>query len=565
MNPFYISSIILSLTSFILGLTVYLKDRNNNLSKQWFVFSTFLAGWAMALFLVVSSGTATIAFRWQYLLDIFALWIPVGYFSFTTTLLSLKKTKLFYIISSIAMLLSIFSFTSLFKVGMVQKFGFFWIDPGSFYFLFPLFFIIVVIYSIFLLIHTYFKQTKDSVLRSQIRYQIIAGAIGFSGGVTNFLPQLFNVFPFGNYFVIIYVFFISYSILKYKLFNIKIVLVELAILLLNMFLLFNVFTSHATVDFVINISIFIGILIFSIFLMRGIYKDIRDRERIAVLAQEMEVANDRLRMMEGQKTEFVSIASHQLRTPLTVIKGYASMILEGTFGDISAEVRDAVDKLYKSSERIVALVEDLLTVSRIEQGRMTLNFSVIDFKEFVEQTIEDTQPEIEESKLEFSFTAKESGDFRVSIDEKKFKQVVRHVLDNAIKYTRAPGKVHLVLAEDPVTKKVRLSISDTGAGMSAEQIHSVFERFNLKSDILETTAETETMLPPEEKNEAEKAEDAKVQKELAEEKAMMEKRTPGIGLYIAQEIIEAHNGTLRLESSGVGRGTTVFIELPKVE
>ncbi len=554
MNLFYTSSIILASTSFLLGLMVYLKERENNLSRQWFIFSIFLASWAISLYLVTSAKSATAAIGWQYLLDIVALWIPVAYFSFITTLLNKKFPRLIWMISGTAVFLSVFSLTSFFKLGVIQKFDFYWINPGPYYFVFPLFFASVILYSLFLLVRVYIKEPKGSILRSQIMYQIIAGAIGFSGGATNFLPQLFNVFPFGNYFVIIYIFFISYSILKYNLFNLKLILVELAILLLNLFLFLNVFTSHAKADLILNVSVSAFILVFSIFLMRGIYKDIRDRERIEGLVKEMEIANEKLRMLEGQKTEFVSIASHQLRTPLTVIKGYASMILEGTFGSITAEVRRAMENLYKSSERIVALVEDLLTVSRIEQGRMMLVFEKVNFKDFAQSALAELEDEVAEAKIDLSFTAEEGKEFFVDIDEKKFKQVVKHILENAIKYTPAPGSVRVAVSDDELTKKVRLTVSDTGIGMTPEQIIAIFERFNLKADVGEHATFDKKHLTQEEAEE----------KEGAESK-MLEKRTPGIGLYIAQEIIEAHHGTIRIESAGTDRGTTVVVELPKVE
>lgn len=117
---------------------------------------------------------------------------------------------------------------------------------------------------------------------------------------------------------------------------------------------------------IINSIFILATLLFSGLLVRGIYKDIRDRKRIETLMKEVKVLNERLQIMEEKKTEFVSIASHHLRAPLAVIKGYASMILEGTFGDISDPVRDVAEKLFKSSEKVVASVEELLAVSRAD-------------------------------------------------------------------------------------------------------------------------------------------------------------------------------------------------------
>lgn len=295
---------------------------------------------------------------------------------------------------------------------------------------------------------------------------------------------------------------------------------------------------------------YISSIIFGIFLVRGIYKDIRDKEKIEALVKDMTVVNEKLQILEQQKTEFVSIASHQLRTPLTVIKGYASMILEGTFGALTDPAREAVEKLYKSSERIVALVEDLLTVSRIEQGRMMLHFETVNFAPIVQGVLVEMDGDIKKSNLQVSFAQDEGKEFSVSIDEKKFRQVVRHILDNAVAYTNAPGMVRITLADDRATDKIRLTVSDTGVGMTAEQIHDIFERFNLKIKAQEEQMGTERTGGT---------------SDTGTEEATPNQRTPGIGLYIAQEIIEAHHGVLHIESVGPNGGTTVIVELPRAK
>lgn len=562
MNLFYTSSIALALMSFLLGLIVYLKDRNNNLSRQWFILSTFISGWAILLYLVASSVRAGDALNWQYLLDVVALGIPVAYFNFVVAFLNLKIRAQVWIFIAVSVLLSIFSTTTLFKVGVIQNFGFYWINPGEYYFVFPLFFLVIVTYSLFLLIRAYMTEPKGSILRSQIIYQLIAGSIGFSGGATNFLPQLFNIFPFGNYFVIIYIFFVSYSILKYQLFNLKLILVELAILLLNLFLIINIFISHAKFDLLLNVSVFTFILAFSVILIRGIYKDIRDRERIEGLAREMEVANERLRAMEQQKTEFVSIASHQLRTPITVIKGYASMILEGTFGVINDVARDAMENLFKSSEKIVALVDDLLTVSRIEQGRMMLSFEPVNLKSVVQKVLTEMQSEIDEAKINLSLSVEDNTDFFVAVDEKKFKQVIHHILDNAIKYTPQHGAVRVTIVDDTITDNIRLIISDTGEGMNEEQISAIFERFDLRNEQTGYSENNEHDVNGITGADAE-AKPAHQDFDAQNLSGQAEKGTHGIGLYIAQEIITAHHGKLSIESDGKDMGTSVTVEMPR--
>jgi signal transduction histidine kinase len=405
MNLFQASSLILFVISFLLGLLVYLKDKKVRLNKLWFFFSFFVALWSLSLYFVTSSTDKTYALYWQNILDVAALEIPVAYFYFVRAFLRIENNKLFvYFVTILALVLAFFSFTPLFKVGVVKKFDFYWVDPGLLYFIFPIFFLSVILYSLFLLFRAYSRTKNDLLTKSQIKYQIIAGLIGFSGGATNFLPQLFNIFPFGSHLILLYISFVSYLILKYRLFNVKLILVEIALLVLNFFLFINIFLSHGRSILIFNVSVFLAILLFSALLLRGIYKDIRNRERIEALVKDMAVTNERLHVMEQSKTEFVSIASHQLRTPLTVIKGYASMILEGTFGQLLEGPHMAMANLAQASDKVVALVEDLLTVSRIEQGRVMLVQKPVNFVLFVEKTVGEMKNDIKDSGLELSIT-----------------------------------------------------------------------------------------------------------------------------------------------------------------
>ena len=505
----------------------------------------------ITLYFVASANDEIQALHWQYFLDIFALGIPVAYFYFVADLLSLKISRAFsWTIFGITFNLAIFSTTTFFKLGVVRKFTFFWVDTGDYYFIFPMFFLSLIIYALWLLVTAYLKEKQGSTEKNQIKYQIIAGVVGFSGGVVNFLPQLFNVFPFGSHVILLYISLVSFIILKYHLFNIRLILVEMSLILLNLFLFLNIFTSYGRVDLILNISVAVIVLALSLILIRGIYKDIDDREKIAVLAQDMASANERLRTMEEQKTEFVSIASHQLRTPLTVIKGYASMILEGTFGATSPVVREAVENLYKSSEKIVTLVEDLLTVSRIEQGRMALIFEKINLVNFAQDVISEMVTEIREAGIDIAFNTEGNKQFLVSIDPGKFRQVLKHILDNAIKYTPEGGRIRVSISRENLSGKARIAISDTGIGMSQEQLKSIFEGFNLKAEMSnQKSVEVST-----------EANDD-VEQILARSSVSKNNRM-GIGLYIAEEIIDAHSGNLSIESAGTGTGTTVIVNLP---
>lgn len=513
----------------------------NKLHYLWavFCFAVFLFG--LGVYFVGGALTPEEAsFSWK-LAHVGAIMIPVLFLHFVYEFLGKKNVKLltfFYIISGIFLVADFAG--GLFIDNMRFVFNEFYFDspPGLLYPFYTVMFFGLTAYSHFLLWRGY-NETNDRLTKDRIKLFFFGMAVSFAGGGFNFFPVYgVDIYPFMNMTVLLYPLIISYAIIKHQLFDIKLILVELAVFLLNLFLFINIFTSHTKLDYVLNISVALSVVAFSFFLVRGIYGEIRDRERIEELAWERARANEKLRAMETQKTEFVSIASHQLRTPLTIIKGYASMVLEGTFGPINETARKAIEKLYESTVNVASLVEDLLTVSRIEQGRTTIDFRKVNFKLFIKEVLAELKKDADEAKIIMSFSPESTGEYFVMIDEYKLKQAVRQILDNAIRYSVGPGLVSVVIAYDQVTNRVRLSVSDTGPGMTKSQISHIFDTYNSKTAMIDDGTESTNSV-------SEKQE-----------------RTHGFGLYIAQEIIEAQQGSIHIKSAGVGQGTTVIVELP---
>lgn len=535
------------------GVSVYLKGEKipQNLAWLWLNIST--AVWSFGYFTMVVTDIHGYALIGNWILHSGAIFIPFFYFMFIIHITGKYQThKKYLYVGSVFLISFLFlNTTTLFVKGVISKYPFKYApDAGPLYVYFTIYFFVYVVFAISTLLLKIPKTHGEEA--SRLRYILWSSVAGFiGGGSVFFLTFNINIPPYLLIMFSVYPIIIAYAILRHNLFNIKLILVELGILLLNLFLFLNIFISRGTTNMFFNASIFIAILLFSFILMRGIYKDIKNRERIEELAFEVGVSNEKLRIMEGQKTEFVSIASHQLRTPLTVIKGYASMILEGTFGPLNDKARDAMERLYQSSDRIVALVEDLLTVSRIEQGRITLSFESVNLSSYMREIFAQESAMIGQSGLSVSFTSDVSGQFWSPIDVKKFKQVIKHILENAIKYTTAPGTIDVNIFEDKATRKNRIAISDTGIGMSQKHIRETFERLNLKIEE-QQTLNTEDNSTTEYNELGEKVNEGS-----------QDKKTSGIGLYIAQEIIRAHQGALRIESAGHNRGTTFIIELPR--
>ena len=250
----------------------------------------------------------------------------------------------------------------------------------------------------------------------------------------------------------------------------------------------------------------------------------------AFIYHQLTVANEKLKELDIKKTEFVSIASHQLRSPLTAIKGYSSMVLEGSFGEISDKVRGAVDRVFQSSQKLVLVIEDFLNISRIELGTMKYEWSDFDFRETVEGVVRDMCQTVEKNGLKLLFDYDTNLKYLVHGDLGKLTQVVSNLIDNAVKYTPASpadGKLGIIKVKlEKKLDKVRLSVADTGIGINEETMSKLFEKFSRASDAGKTNI-----------------------------------AGTGLGLYVAKQIIDAHKGKIWAESEGVGKGSTFVVEI----
>ncbi|MDE2038055.1 MAG: hypothetical protein KGI69_02420 [Patescibacteria group bacterium] len=526
MNLFSISSLITFFAAIGFGLSLYASDRRSPVISRWFAASIFIAFWSLGLYGVASSSSAHAALWWQYLLDVSAIFIPVSYFSFASELVGAKNLAWRKASYALALALAVFSFSPLFKEGMAPKYDFYWIIPGPAYIIFPAFFTAYVALSIVLFVRAQ-RRTTDRAKRAQIASALIAAVIGFGGGLTNFFPQVIDAYPFGNYFIILYVFLMAYGVLRYRLFSVKIIAAQIFAGAMVMVFLFNLLQSVADVaDWVIKFGMFALSLVFSVFLVRSVYSEVAQRERIQKLAEDLEKANVRLTELDRQKSEFVSFASHQLRAPLTAMKGYSSLLLEGDMGALPAEARAGVERIYDSTSTLAHIVDDYLNVSRIELGTMKYAFETIDLKQLVEDVIGELKPTIDASGLAFSFRAEDTGaDYRVTADRDKLKQVIANLIDNSMKYTPS-GSVSTALSFDRARHRFVFTVKDTGIGIAPEVLPHLFQKFSRAHNANKTNI-----------------------------------KGTGLGLFVAKQMIEAHHGSIRAESPGEGKGSSFIVEL----
>jgi signal transduction histidine kinase len=242
----------------------------------------------------------------------------------------------------------------------------------------------------------------------------------------------------------------------------------------------------------------------------------------AFLYQALKSANEKLQELDRLKTEFLSFASHQVKAPLAVMKGFATLILEGSYGPIGEKIHEVVFKIKASCDQMIALVNNLLDLRRLEEGKMQYDFAEVDLKDFVSQVVDELRPLAEQKKLELSF-ASEEGEIRAKVDLQKFKQVVQNFVDNAIKYTPA-GWIKVELKKDGTNALI--AISDSGMGISTELLPKLFQQFSRDPQSRKLIQGT------------------------------------GLGLYIAKQIVEAHSGSVEVQSAGTGTGSTFLVRIP---
>jgi signal transduction histidine kinase len=268
------------------------------------------------------------------------------------------------------------------------------------------------------------------------------------------------------------------------------------------------------------------IVMFGVLVTHNTMVELRMREKGERLAKYLANTNTRLRDLDKQKTEFVSIASHQLRGPIATIIGYTSLIQDGSYGPVNEKLNEPLSRIFESGRRISIMVDDFLNVTRIEQGLMLYRKEPCDVNDVVRTAVEESRPIAEKHGLSVTYTPFTKDSVLLSADKTKLALVFQNLIDNAIKFT-PNGSISVSLQESDTHDRIFVTFSDTGVGISHEDIGNLFTKFNRASN-----ANTASVYGA------------------------------GLGLYIAREIIKAHDGWIHVSSGGLGHGATLTIELP---
>lgn len=347
-------------------------------------------------------------------------------------------------------------------------------------------------------------------------------------GGTEYISSVTDIYEINLYSLLIlpiFLFIITFSITNLQIFKIRFIETQLLVFVLIIMTSSQLLFVEGIADISLSlVSLLISVFI-SFVLLKNVSEQSKQRRRIEELASQLESSNEKLKGLDKLKTEFLSLASHQLRSPLTAIKGYTSMLIEDSFGAVSEKQKEPLNRIFESTNHLVKVVEDLLNISKIEQGGLTYEMSKFDMKKVVTDFLADFSISAANKHLTVTYDDDNKSDYIVYGDQEKLRQVILNLIDNSIKYTNEGG-VHLNLSHDTASKSVILKIKDTGIGMDKETKSKLFGKFSRGAG-----------------------------------GAKLNTGGSGLGLYLAKQIVEAHKGSISVDSEGEGKGSTFTLSL----
>ncbi|HEX6373796.1 MAG TPA: HAMP domain-containing sensor histidine kinase [Longimicrobium sp.] len=248
-------------------------------------------------------------------------------------------------------------------------------------------------------------------------------------------------------------------------------------------------------------------------------------DELGDLARSFDTMTEQLRELDRLKAEFVSVASHEIKTPLSVIRGYVTLLADGIYGDVTEQQKKTLEAVNAQTDRLARLVHRLLDVSRFEAGGARLELREIDLQSFFDDLTSDFRVLAVQNGIDFPVRLADDLPPRILGDEDRLSEVLGNLLSNAFKFTSSGGTIRVEAARHD--GGIQVEVEDTGVGIAQEKLPRIFEKFyQVENDVQPRSVGS------------------------------------GLGLAIAREIVEAHGGTIGAESQE-GKGTRFRVFLPE--
>lgn len=525
--------IVLSLIFF--SFFIIKADKNGRRSWRFFAFSASFALWTTNILVQwVASYHTVLMFAWQ-MTALLEILVYVSGFNFLISFVELPKK--FLLIKNILFSVLIFLIAVLLPthlnitsydlvtcegiVGLLWVFLYYVIEP-----IFILSILFVLGYTII------FKKDFSKKDFSQIRIQSI-GLFGFLSifWVSNVAGEITNTYEInliGPLGLFIFIGLHVYTVVRYNIYKTKLLATQVFVYILFILIASLLLVVKSPYARAISSLTLILVGTFGALLIKSVKREVAQKEEIEKLAKRLSKANKHLKVLDKMKSEFVSIASHQLRSPLTTIKGYTSMLLEGSFGVLSKKTEQAVLNISEATKYMSLSVEDYLNVSRIEAGNMKYEYSKFSLRELAEKMVDEMRPIALKKGLALIYRSRCDDDAYIRADIGKTRQIILNLIDNALKYTEK-GSITVLVSDNRESKEVTLSVIDTGVGMSVETKKMVFDKFvrAINANEINVTG-------------------------------------TGLGLFVAKQMMTDMGGKIDGVSEGEGQGSCFSITFPDV-
>ncbi len=247
-------------------------------------------------------------------------------------------------------------------------------------------------------------------------------------------------------------------------------------------------------------------------------------KKVAERTAELTLANERLTELDKVKTEFISVAAHQLRTPLSAIKWTLSILIDENSENLTSEQKSAILKGYESNERMINLVNEMLVVTRIESGKIQYKFSLIHLEDLIDSVIIDFTWQARLKNISLVFEKLEKKPKYVNADSEKIRAVIQNLIENALNYSLNGGVITISIKQED--NFVKVFVKDNGIGIPARQQSSIFNKFFRADNAIHVKTDGS-----------------------------------GLGLFVAKSMVDMHKGQIGFQSEE-GKGSTFYFTIP---
>lgn len=517
----------------VLGFAVLFNDFKSITNKTFLGFALVTTLWGVVNYLNYQAQERLLVLWLIRSVMFFAVWQSFFLFQFMYVFpkekIKFPKWYQFYLIplviftAVLTLTPLVFYDVELAPVGEVSR-----PRPGPGVTIFGIISVGLVLISILLLILKFMKSS--GVERIKIRYVLIGTILMFFLIISfNFFASvLFNTvrfIPLGALFTFPFIAFTSYAILRHRLFNIKVAGTAVLVFLLSVVTFSEVILARELSLILYRASVFILVLLFGVLLIKQVLREVELREELARAYEVEKRANEELEKLDKIKNQFLLITQHNLRKPLTSMRGFLDILINGVLGKQNKKTIEGAKNLQAAVEDSIEEVGDFLNIAQFQMGKSAVDLKPnVELLPILDRIFAKLKIQADAKGIYLKFD-KPDKPIVINADSVKLKAALSNIIDNAIKYTMKGG---VTISIKYQVSSIKIEVRDTGIGVPKDKIESIFE------------------------TQFERTEQAKRTAEIGK----------GIGLYLSAQIIKSHNGKIWAESEGEDKGSTFYIELP---